>query len=52
MQAGLLPVDEMQEMGDLVAVVHGFVSGEAAVLVACPGDDDVFLGEVVGVHEW
>jgi hypothetical protein len=42
-RAGLLLVGEMQEMGDPVAVVHGFVAGEAAVLAARPGDDRVFL---------
>ena len=42
-RAGLLLVGEMQEMGDVVAVVHGFVAGEAAVLAARPGDDGVFL---------
>jgi hypothetical protein len=42
-RAGLLLVGEMQEMGDVVAVVHGFIAGEAAVLAACPGDDGVFL---------
>jgi hypothetical protein len=43
MRAGLLLVGEMQEMGDVVAVVHGFVAGVVAVLAACPGDDGVFL---------
>ena len=52
MRAGLLLVGEMQEMGDPVAVVHGFVAGEAAILSARPGDDGVFPGEVVGVHGW
>ena len=42
-RAGLLLVGEMQEMGDSVAVVHGFVAGEAAVLASCPGDDGVFI---------
>ncbi|MFZ2471185.1 MAG: hypothetical protein WAW52_04500 [Methanothrix sp.] len=49
--AGLLLVGEMQEVGDSVAVVHGFVAGEAAVLSARPGDDGVFRGLVVGLHE-
>jgi len=40
----------MQDMGDIVAVIHGFVAGVAAVLSARPGDDGVFLGGVVGVH--
>jgi hypothetical protein len=43
MRAGLLLIGEMQEMGDIEAVVHGFVAGEAAVLAAGPGDDGVFL---------
>ncbi len=42
-RAGLLLVGEMPEMGDPVAVVHGFVAGEAAVLAVRPGDDGVFL---------
>jgi hypothetical protein len=42
MRAGLLLVDEIQEMGDVVAVVHGFVAGVAAILAARPGDDGVF----------
>jgi hypothetical protein len=50
MRAGLLLVGEMQEMGDVVAVIHGFVAGEAAVLAACPGDDGAFWCGVVGVH--
>jgi len=49
-RAGLLEVSEMQEMGDIVAVIYGFVAGVAAVLSACPGDDGVFLGGVVGAH--
>lgn len=52
MRADLLLVGEMQEMGDSVAVVHGFVAGVAAVLAARPGDYGVILGEVVGVYEW
>ena len=34
--ASLLLVGEMQEMGDIVAVVHSFVAGVAAVLSARP----------------
>lgn len=30
-------------MGDPVAVIHGFVAGEAAVLAVGPGDDGVSL---------
>ena len=50
MGAGLLEVGEMQEIGDIVAVVHSFVAGVAAILSTRPGDDGVFMGEVVGVH--
>lgn len=55
MRADLLLVGEMQERGDIAAVVHSFVARVAAVLSARPGDDGVFQGVVVGVHgmvEW
>ncbi len=47
---GLLLVSEMQEMGDIVAAVYGFVALQVAVLAARPGDYGVFRGVVIGVH--